>query len=77
MSMPTDAFSAAIRAVEAANEEEVPLKLLGGQAVRYLTPDYPPRQRRGSASRATGASTSCTGTGRCTSSRRPTAPPPT
>jgi hypothetical protein len=45
MSMPADAFSAAIRAVEAANQEEVPLKLLGGQAVRFLTPDYPPRQR--------------------------------
>jgi hypothetical protein len=45
MSMPADAFSAAIRAVETANQEEVPLKLLGGQAVRVLTPDYPPRQR--------------------------------
>jgi hypothetical protein len=45
MSMRADAFSAAIRAVEAANEDEVPLRLLGGQAVRYLTPDYPPRQR--------------------------------
>jgi len=45
MSMPADAFAAAIQAVEAANQEEVPLKLLGGQAVRYLTPDYPPRQR--------------------------------
>ena len=45
MSMPADAFSAAIRAVETANQEEVPLKLLGGQAVRFLTPDYPPRQR--------------------------------
>jgi hypothetical protein len=45
MSMPADAFAAAIQAVEAANEEEVPLKLLGGQAVRYLTPDFPPRQR--------------------------------
>jgi hypothetical protein len=45
MSMPADAFSAAIQAVEAANEDEIPLKLLGGQAVRYLTPDYPPRQR--------------------------------
>ena len=43
MSMPADAFAAAIQAVEAANEEEVPLKLLGGQAVRYLTPDFPPR----------------------------------
>jgi hypothetical protein len=45
MSMPAGAFAAAIRAVEAANQEEVPLKLLGGQAVRYLTPDFPPRQR--------------------------------
>jgi hypothetical protein len=45
MSMPAGAFAAAVQTVEAANREEVPLKLLGGQAVRYLTPDYPPRQR--------------------------------
>jgi hypothetical protein len=45
MSMPAGAYAAAIQAVETANEEEVPLKLLGGQAVRYLTPDFPPRQR--------------------------------
>jgi hypothetical protein len=45
MSMPVGAFAAAVQTVEAANREEVPLKLLGGQAVRYLTPDFPPRQR--------------------------------
>ena len=45
MSMPAGAFAAAVQTVEAANREEVPLKLLGGQAVRYLTPDLPPRQR--------------------------------
>jgi hypothetical protein len=45
MSMPAGAFAAAVQTVEAANREEVPLKLLGGQAVRYLTPDFPPRQR--------------------------------
>jgi hypothetical protein len=43
--MPAGAFAAAVQTVEAANREEVPLKLLGGQAVRYLTPDFPPRQR--------------------------------
>jgi hypothetical protein len=31
--------------VQAAAEQGVPLKLLGGQAVRYLTPDFPPRLR--------------------------------
>jgi hypothetical protein len=40
-----DAFTAAIETVEAANRKGVPLKLLGGQAIRYLTPDFPPRQR--------------------------------
>ena len=43
MSMPAGAFAAAVQTVEAANREEVPLKLLGWQAVRYLTPDFPPR----------------------------------
>jgi hypothetical protein len=45
MSLPTDAYAAAVMTVEAANREGIPLKLLGGQAVRYLTPDYPPRKR--------------------------------
>jgi hypothetical protein len=45
MSLPTDAYAAAVMTVQAANREGVPLKLLGGQAVRYLTPDYPPRKR--------------------------------
>ncbi len=40
-----DAYTAAIQTVEAANREGVPLKLLGGQAIRYLTPDFPPRRR--------------------------------
>ena len=40
-----DAFTAAIETVEAANRKGVPLKLLGGQAIRYLTPDFPPRRR--------------------------------
>ena len=38
-------FEAAEAAVRAASERAVPLKLLGGQAVRLLTPDYTPRVR--------------------------------
>jgi hypothetical protein len=45
VSLAADAYTAAIQTVEAANREGVPLKLLGGQAVRYLTPDFPPRRR--------------------------------
>ena len=45
MSPAADAFTAAVQTVEAANRNGVPLKLLGGQAIRYLTPDFPPRQR--------------------------------
>jgi hypothetical protein len=45
VSLPTDAYAAAVMTVEAANRDGVPLKLLGGQAVRYLTPDFPPRRR--------------------------------
>lgn len=37
MGASTDAYGAAIDAVQAANREGVPLKLIGGQAVRYLT----------------------------------------
>jgi hypothetical protein len=40
-----DAYTAAVQTVEIANRRSVPLKLLGGQAIRYLTPDFPPRQR--------------------------------
>lgn len=36
-------FSFAIETVERATESGVPLKLLGGQAVRFLTPQFPPR----------------------------------
>ncbi len=45
MSQDSDAYSAAVETVEAANRRGVPLKLLGGQAIRYLTPDFPPRWR--------------------------------
>jgi hypothetical protein len=37
MGTSTDAYGAAIDAAQAANREGVPLKLIGGQAVRYLT----------------------------------------
>jgi hypothetical protein len=40
-----DAYTAAIQTVEAAQRDGVLLKLLGGQAIRYLTPDFPPRRR--------------------------------
>ena len=45
MSQDSDAYTAAVETVEAANRRGVPLKLLGGQAIRYLTPDFPPRWR--------------------------------
>jgi hypothetical protein len=44
-SLPADAFTTAVQTAQAANRQGVPLKLLGGQAVRYLTPDFPPRSR--------------------------------
>ncbi len=47
MTLPADPYEAAIATIEAANEAGVPLKLIGGQAVRYLTADYPPRTRGG------------------------------
>jgi len=47
VTLPADTYEAAVVAVEAANREGIPLKLLGGQAVRYLTPDFPPRVRSG------------------------------
>lgn len=40
-----DPFEAAIRVVSEAARDEVPLRLLGGQAVRLLSPDFPPRAR--------------------------------
>lgn len=47
MTLPADTYEAAVRAVETANTQGVPLKLIGGQAVRYLTPAFPPRTRSG------------------------------
>jgi hypothetical protein len=47
VSLPADAYAAAVLTVETANDEGIPLKLIGGQAVRYLTPGFPPRQREG------------------------------
>jgi hypothetical protein len=47
VTLPADPYEAAIATIEAANAAGVPLKLIGGQAVRYLTPDYPPRTRGG------------------------------
>jgi hypothetical protein len=40
-----DAFAESVRVVRAANAKGVPLKLLGGQAVRLLCPEYPHRAR--------------------------------
>ena len=45
MSQGADAYTAAVETVEAANRKGVPIRLLGGQAIRYLTPDFPPRRR--------------------------------
>jgi hypothetical protein len=42
---PASTFEAAVETVREAAAEDVPLRLLGGQAVRLLTPDYPPRAR--------------------------------
>lgn len=42
-----DAFALATEVVRAAAERGIPLRLLGGQAVRLLTPDFPPRERAG------------------------------
>jgi hypothetical protein len=41
----TGTFEAAAEAARAASERGVPLRLIGGQAVRLLTPDYAPRVR--------------------------------
>jgi hypothetical protein len=40
-----DAFEESVRVVRAANAKGVPLKLVGGQAVRLLCPEYPHRAR--------------------------------
>jgi hypothetical protein len=45
MSAPAGTYDTAVATVEAANARGVPLRLLGGQAIRYLTPGYPPRVR--------------------------------
>jgi hypothetical protein len=38
-------FETAVQTVEAAAASGIPLRLIGGLAIRYLTPDYPPRVR--------------------------------
>lgn len=45
--VPAETFEAAVETVRAASERAVPLRLIGGQAVRLLTPDFPPRVREG------------------------------
>lgn len=40
-----DPLEAALQLVEGAASRDVPLRLVGGLAVRYLTPAYPPRMR--------------------------------
>ncbi len=42
-----DAFEIAVGVVRDAAQHGVPLRLLGGQAVRLLCPDFPPRARAG------------------------------
>jgi hypothetical protein len=41
------AFDVAIKVTHDAHDRGIPLKLLGGQAVRLLCPDFPPRARSG------------------------------
>jgi hypothetical protein len=41
----TDPLEAALGLIEGASAHDVPLRLIGGLAVRYLTPGYPPRVR--------------------------------
>src|SRR5438876_10400143 len=43
--LDTEAFEQSVAVVRQANERGVPLKLLGGQAVRLLCPLYPHRAR--------------------------------
>ena len=43
--LTTDAFDESVEVVRRANARGIPLKLLGGQAVRVLCPEYPHRAR--------------------------------
>lgn len=43
--LATDPFEASVKVVREANARGIPLKLLGGQAVRLLCPDFPHRAR--------------------------------
>lgn len=43
----SDGVTQATEVIDAATERGVPLRLLGGLAVRILTPDFPPRARDG------------------------------
>ncbi len=45
--MSDDPLALATEVIEGARERGVPLRLVGGLAVRYLTPDFPPRVRSG------------------------------
>ncbi|MHB1502294.1 MAG: hypothetical protein ACYCYK_14395 [Candidatus Dormibacteria bacterium] len=45
--MADDALEAAVQLVQGAEAEGVPLRIVGGLAVRYLTPDFPARTRSG------------------------------
>jgi hypothetical protein len=47
MTLSADPYEMAVGVVETANRDGVPLKLIGGQAVRYLTPNFAPRVRSG------------------------------
>jgi hypothetical protein len=42
-----DLMPAAVELIQAGNARGVPMRLVGGLAVRYLTPDFPPRTRTG------------------------------
>ena len=42
-----DVFGEAMTLIGGAQEAGIPVRLIGGLAVRYLTPDYPPRARDG------------------------------
>ena len=44
---PTDVLGEATSLITGAQEEGIPVRLVGGLAVRVLTPDYPPRARDG------------------------------
>jgi hypothetical protein len=42
---PSDVVKQSTEAIDMARERGIPLRLLGGMAVRVLTPDFPPRHR--------------------------------